>query len=152
METRSRPPHTSLNTHSTVEHTPGGSPRFLTPAILTAAVHGTGERKEPGHPLGDPRAAPQPLPEHRDIPPVPVAGHRHSPSPPLATVTSTQELPVERIWITWADRRDKTRVSQHRRVNPPQQNTLAPLEKSRGNQSTPSAPSHCMLSVLLCFP
>lgn len=48
--------------------------------------------------------------------------------------------------------RDKTRVSQHTRVNPPQQNTLALLGKSHGNQSTPSAPTHCMLSVLSCFP
>lgn len=87
METRARPPHTSINTCSVCERTPSRQSliphtwKQLPQWLFTA---GLGARS-PGRGRGDPQApTPQPVPEHRDIiAPLPVAGHGHGHVHPL---------------------------------------------------------------------
>lgn len=149
MEITARPRHSSFNTCSVCEHTPSPFPhtwRSHSRCLRYGRAPGAGAETPSGGTA---------LLEHRDIPPGPAAGHGHSPSPPLATVTGGSlhpAAPLGKNMNRLSRQRDKTRVSQHRRVNPPQQITLAPLGESHGNQSTPSVPSHCRLSALLCFP
>lgn len=139
--------HTQASTPAALVST--RPPRFLTPGAPTVAARGTGEGQEPGRRRPSGGTA---VPEHRHIPraagwawgqSIPSSGHSGQRHP---------AAPLGKNMNRLSRQRDKTRVSQHRRVNPPQQITLAPLGKSHGNQSMPSVPSHCMLSALCVFP
>lgn len=154
MEIRARPPHTSINTCSVCEHPP--SRQSLVPHtwkqlpqwLFTVGV----SARSPGRGRGDPRAAPQPVPEHRDIiTPGPVAGHGHGPSPPPAAVTALHPAAppgkdAERL--SWPER-------QNPRVSTPSCKP-SPAKHVGTAGKEPWEPEHAFssqtLSALLCFP